>query len=306
MDALLDANLLKELMEVGERYKDLATWEMKSLTVGTVGVMLEVMSMVAEGGQFPWNKCSGSCVNGKKPRKHTIERAFRGADAAETLEFFMRPWNDSEMGDNNTSQSQGSHVSETNDDILDRALRRGGSLLNNPAMGDNTTSQSQGSHVSEINDAILNRPQRHGGSPWNDPAMGDNNTSQSQGSYVSETNDDILDRALRRGGSSLVQAREFNRKLEEDGRRAIWKPPAAAEPPPEQQPDNGDIGRGSSLTPRSAKVRFQEPEKSDVSRRPSSLRRKRASDSDEAPTHEVITAQSLIQQVPNFYFSYIP
>lgn len=216
MDELLDVDRLKELMEVGERYKDLATWEMKSLSVGNVGVMLEVMNMVAAGGLFPWSTCNGTCVSDKKARKHRSERAIRGIDARETLNFFTAPGNDPELG---------------------------------------------------------------------------NGTYNPQSLYPSTIND-ILDRALRRGGSSLEQAQAFNRELEEDVRRADSR--SVTEGPMEQRPD---LETGSSLTPQLTRVRFQEPDKSDEPRRPISPRKRRAGSDDEIPAHEIVTAQSLIQQV---------
>lgn len=223
MDGLIDADRLRELMEIGTRYKDLATWEMKSLSVGNAGVMLEVMNMVSKGGRFPWVACSGSCVNDKRPRVHTVENPPRGTDAAETLDIFTTPWADSDTGNTNPCDSQGTHVFETNDDILDRALRR--------------------------------------------------------------------------GGSSLEQAQEFNRELEEDGRRANSK--RAAERMKERQ---SDVQRDSSLTPQSARlVRFQEPENADESLRPSASRRKTFRSEENVPAHNVVTAQSLIQQVHDLY-----
>jgi len=223
MDELVDADRLKELMEIGTRYKDLATWEMKSLSVGNAGVMLEVMSMVAEGGRFPWTACSGSCVNDKRPRAHKVENSVRGADAAETLDIFTTPCADSDTGDS------------------------------------------------------------------------DSNPCDSQGSRVLETDDDVLDRALRRAGSSLAQSQEFNRELEEDGRRANSK--RATERIIERQ---SDVQRDSSLTPQSARlVRFQEPEKADEFRRPNPSRRIRSEE--KVLAHNAVTAQSLIQQVYNFY-----
>lgn len=215
MDDLLGPDRLKELMAVGERYKDLATWEMKSLSVGNGGVMLEVMSMVAAGGPFPWSKCSGSCVREKKARRHQVERALRGADAAESLSFLTTPWSDPEI--------------------------------------DNSAYDSQSPRPDSI--------------------------------------DDILDRALRRSGSSLEQAQAFNRELEEDGKRHTnFASVAEVDKGPSSPPD-------TSLTPRSAsKVRFVEPEQSDTRRRSSSRKRKFGSEND-TRAHEVVTSQSLIQQV---------
>ena len=219
MDDLMDPDRLKELMEVGEHYKDLATWEMKSLSVGNVGVMLEVMSMVIEGGQFSWSTCTGSCVNDKKPRQHKTETALRGADAIETLEFFTAFWNDHDMGDHDTFESQESNISDTNDDKLDRALRR--------------------------------------------------------------------------GGSSLEQAKKFNRELEADGRRAQSKILAAR--------SVKRLPNVETLTSPPAKVRFQEPEKSDKVLRPSPSRKRKAGSEGAVASHEVTTAQSLIQQVNHLH-----
>jgi hypothetical protein len=55
----IDAGLWQEMMEVHKKYRDIATWEIKSLSVGDAGVMLGVMAMATGKEPFEWKTCPG-------------------------------------------------------------------------------------------------------------------------------------------------------------------------------------------------------------------------------------------------------
>ena len=56
--------------ELGRRYKDLAIWEMKSLTVGDFEVMNSILESALKKGPFIWKRCKGNCG---RPDHKTIQ-----------------------------------------------------------------------------------------------------------------------------------------------------------------------------------------------------------------------------------------
>jgi hypothetical protein len=116
----------KLLMEVKRRYKDLATWEMKSLSVGDRDAMLGVITMAVTEETFKWNLCRGEpCV--AKNKEHITWDPLRGLDAPETLALVTTPWYDHDLSEE--EQSQTSQLERTQEDIWDDSLKRGGSSL---------------------------------------------------------------------------------------------------------------------------------------------------------------------------------
>jgi hypothetical protein len=225
MEGLMTTELLEALMEIRERYRDLATWEMKSLTVGNGDVMLKIMEMVASGEEFSWSTCAGDeCGERKGRNKHRMHNPRRGEDAPETLEFFTAPWTESDPTD--AFIAVGSH--------------------------DSQSAQPMNEHI-----------------------------------------DDILNCALRRAGSSLDIAREFNRQLEEDGRKGRSRSPRKLNAQPAGSGGSFSTARQSSPS----KVRFEEPE--DTSPRSNSKKKRKRRSQPEVPKVPAVTARSFIQQVSN-------
>jgi hypothetical protein len=132
---LLDVTTWKKLMAVKRDSQDLASWEMKSLTVGNGDAMLAVMGMIADKSMvddndehvFHWKRCTGvpACVD--KNKDHTTKCDPVGPDDDITLSLVKAPWSDPSISAEEPFQQ--SQAPETFEDILDRSLRRGGSSL---------------------------------------------------------------------------------------------------------------------------------------------------------------------------------
>jgi hypothetical protein len=119
----MDEEQWKQLMEIRVKYRDLATWEIRTLSASDTDNMLGVMTMaVASGeGAFKWRFASGTpCISENKRSK--TPRVNTCLDAPETLSLVETPWEDSES-------SVSEQIPQTPDEILDDALRRGGSSL---------------------------------------------------------------------------------------------------------------------------------------------------------------------------------
>jgi hypothetical protein len=116
---LIKAGLWQELMEVNEKYGDLATWEMKSLTVGDSRVMLGVLAMAVGLEDFEWQTCN----NLRHPRGTKPHRA------PATIQLLDDPATISRFGLNDRGPTSQPLQESTLEDVLDDSLRRGGSSL---------------------------------------------------------------------------------------------------------------------------------------------------------------------------------
>jgi len=114
----------QKLAEIKTRYKDLATWEVKSLSVGDQDVMLGVITMAVNDGAFRWTLCSGDPCSSTE---HVVHNDVRGLDAPETLSLVTTPWYDPDLSED--EQSQTSQLERTQEEIWDDSLKRGGSSL---------------------------------------------------------------------------------------------------------------------------------------------------------------------------------
>ena len=119
---LMESELLEQLKKVEARSNDLATWEMRSLSVKDTSTMLGVLNMALSSGEdgFRWKFCSGTpCAPVLDSTTKKLNSA-RNVDASKTLHFLQE------------AISAGEDVSKTLDSlesILDDSLRRGGSSL---------------------------------------------------------------------------------------------------------------------------------------------------------------------------------
>ena len=103
-----------------EKYGDLATWEMKSLSVGDARVMLGVVAMAAGAAEkFEWQTCNNP-LHPKGKKKHSAPKTIQLLDNPETM---LRLGLDDPRLMTHTPQLL--DLNET----LDDSLRRGGSSL---------------------------------------------------------------------------------------------------------------------------------------------------------------------------------
>jgi hypothetical protein len=116
----VDPGLWQELMEVNKRYGDLATWEMKSLSVGDGSLMLGVLIMASGKEKFQWKTCYNE-DHGAGKKKHKMITPKQRMDCIETMVTLGL--------DDPTLLDQTSFQDVSDDDILDASLRQGGSSL---------------------------------------------------------------------------------------------------------------------------------------------------------------------------------
>jgi hypothetical protein len=112
----VDEHLWHELMEVSEKYGDMAIWEMKSVSVGDGSLMLGIMALATGKEQFKWLVCKGGDDHTSKRKGHYAPPTRQLQDDPETRSKFG-------LDDSNTDSDL------TVDVILDQALVRGGSSL---------------------------------------------------------------------------------------------------------------------------------------------------------------------------------
>jgi hypothetical protein len=117
----------EQLKKIRTRSNDLATWEIKGLTVEDTDAMLGVLTMALslEEGEFRWKLCSGiPCV----PADSNIPKVLRTAqtcDAPEIISLVEDPWIDMEP----FAEEGSSSISDSPSSILNYSLRRGGSSI---------------------------------------------------------------------------------------------------------------------------------------------------------------------------------
>lgn len=118
----IDPSLWNELMEVREKYGDLATWEMKNLSVGDVRTMLGIVAMAGGVAEpFSWKTCNDPHhPEGKK--KHFAPPTIQLLDDPSTMSKFGL--DDPQLISTSLQQSDLNVYS-------DMSLRRGGSSLEN-------------------------------------------------------------------------------------------------------------------------------------------------------------------------------
>jgi hypothetical protein len=85
----VDPDIRKYLLALRERYKDIATWEMKSLTVGDLEVMNGILQLASKAAKFPWQRCKrkGACMN---PEVHA--RYLKLAEGKQGFDALHPPW----------------------------------------------------------------------------------------------------------------------------------------------------------------------------------------------------------------------
>lgn len=113
----------EQLKKVRAKYNDLATWEIRSLSIEDIDAMLGIMTMaLASGeGKFQWKLCSGTptAVDAGISKMLRTTLSF---DAFEILSLVEEPWVDQDPTEGEVSRNVDSPAS-----ILDETLRRGGS-----------------------------------------------------------------------------------------------------------------------------------------------------------------------------------
>lgn len=114
----VDAELWQELMEVCNKYGDMAIWEMKSLSVGDGSFMLGILALATGKEQFQWQVCEGGTDHKFKMKGHHPPPTTQLEDDPEVLSKFGL----NDLDPNTTSDL-------TINDVLDQALCRGGSSL---------------------------------------------------------------------------------------------------------------------------------------------------------------------------------
>jgi hypothetical protein len=115
----VDPNLWQELLEISEKYGDMATWEMKSVSVGDGSLMLGVMALATGKESFEWLVCMGG-EDHRFKSGHYAPCTTQLMDDPDTMSRFALE--DAQL----TSQA---YSDASLDEILDDALRRGGSSL---------------------------------------------------------------------------------------------------------------------------------------------------------------------------------
>jgi hypothetical protein len=116
----VDADLWQELMEVSNKYGDMAIWEMKSVSVGDGRLMLGIMALATGKEQFEWLVCKGGEDHTSKRKGHHAPPTQQLEDDPETMSKFGL---DDLILNSNANSDLSVNV------ILDEALRRGGSSL---------------------------------------------------------------------------------------------------------------------------------------------------------------------------------
>jgi hypothetical protein len=77
-----DPDIRKDLGELRRSYRDLAVWEMKSLTVGDFKVMNSILELATKKSPFIWKRCRGSCGRSEHEQIHASPDALpHGFDA---------------------------------------------------------------------------------------------------------------------------------------------------------------------------------------------------------------------------------
>jgi hypothetical protein len=116
----VDAELWQELMEVCNKYGDMAIWEMKSVSVGDGAFMLGVLALATGKEQFQWLTCKGGT-------DHTYKR--KGHYEPPTIQLEDDPEIMSKFGLDDLRLDSNANADLDVDLILDEALRRSGSSL---------------------------------------------------------------------------------------------------------------------------------------------------------------------------------
>jgi hypothetical protein len=114
--------LWQEMMEVHNKYGDIVTWEMKSLSVGDAGVMLGVMAMATGKEPFRWTTCPGGKGHKSTKKTHRAPKTVQLSDDPVTMHKLI--WNDLDLpGFSTTDASQPVPISDLPiEDISDQAL----------------------------------------------------------------------------------------------------------------------------------------------------------------------------------------
>ncbi|KII83382.1 hypothetical protein PLICRDRAFT_180464 [Plicaturopsis crispa FD-325 SS-3] len=120
--------LREDLRKINERYKDLITWEMKSLTVAHKGVMQGFMLKVFDG-DFQWTFCEGADKCKKSPYGHIVVHQNQGADSPETRRVVESPWVDPNLEPGMRSRTDAFDAERHPLERLNDAFLRGGSSL---------------------------------------------------------------------------------------------------------------------------------------------------------------------------------
>jgi hypothetical protein len=136
----VEPGLWQELMEVHRKYGDIATWEIKSLSVGDGSLMLGILIMACGKETFQWKTCRDD-DHGKGKKKHNSLLPKQGMDCSETME---------RLGiDADALLDQSFFLDILDDDILDASLRRGGSSLDMVQIFDRKVLE-EARHVEEL------------------------------------------------------------------------------------------------------------------------------------------------------------
>ena len=126
---LMELELLEQLKKVKARSNDLATWEMRSLSVEDTNAMLGILTMALPSREdgFRWKFCSGTPSRIARVLDSATKKpnSTRSVDASKILHFLEEPGAESLI----STDEDVFRTLDSPESILDDSLRRGGSSL---------------------------------------------------------------------------------------------------------------------------------------------------------------------------------